>query len=326
MTFQGTLFTEPPREKPYEIREADAVELLESFPRGSVDLIVTDPAYESLERHRAKGTTTRLAHSKASSNDWFKIFPNARFPEFFAAAYRALKRDAHLYVFCDQETMFAIKPMGEAAGFKFWKPIVWSKEAIGMGYHYRSLCEFILFFEKGRRKLNNLGIPDVFSVARIRGGYPTEKPVDANEILIRQSSAPGELVVDPFMGSASAGVAALRNGRRFIGGDLTVWPGALPRLAAAHAGEPDPERTENSACDAASAEKQHARSSQPGRDLAGGFQGLHPDAARERDAPYGSDVTGAAFLHDEVVAPTRDHEHATARDASAPTFDDAVGT
>lgn len=38
-----------------------------------------DPPYESLEKHRAIGTTTRLKHSKASSNDWFTIFPNARF-------------------------------------------------------------------------------------------------------------------------------------------------------------------------------------------------------------------------------------------------------
>ena len=41
------------------------------------------PAYESLEKHRAIGTTTRLKHSKSSSNDWFKIFPNARFGELF---------------------------------------------------------------------------------------------------------------------------------------------------------------------------------------------------------------------------------------------------
>ena len=42
---------------------------LRSLKAGSVDLLITDPAYESLEKHRAVGTTTRLAHSKASSND-----------------------------------------------------------------------------------------------------------------------------------------------------------------------------------------------------------------------------------------------------------------
>jgi hypothetical protein len=93
-----------------------------SLAPGSVDLLITDPPYESLEKHRAIGTTTRLKHSKASRNDWFTIFPNARFPELFEAAYRALKRDAHL-VFCDAETKFVAKPIGEAAGFKFRKAI-----------------------------------------------------------------------------------------------------------------------------------------------------------------------------------------------------------
>ncbi|WP_366944968.1 hypothetical protein, partial [uncultured Bradyrhizobium sp.] len=46
------------------------------------------------------------------------------------------------------------KPFGEQAGFKFWKPIVWDKVQIGMGYHYRCRYEFVLFFEKGKRRLN----------------------------------------------------------------------------------------------------------------------------------------------------------------------------
>ena len=46
----------------------DAIEWLRTLPSASVDLIVTDPPYESLEKHRAVGTTTRLKHSKASSN------------------------------------------------------------------------------------------------------------------------------------------------------------------------------------------------------------------------------------------------------------------
>jgi site-specific DNA-methyltransferase (adenine-specific) len=111
-----------PEETP--VVHADATAWLSSLETESVDLVITDPPYESLERHRAVGTTTRLKHSKASSNDWFRIFPNARFPELFAELYRVLRRDTHLYLFCDQETMFVAKPIAEAAGFKFWKPLV----------------------------------------------------------------------------------------------------------------------------------------------------------------------------------------------------------
>jgi site-specific DNA-methyltransferase (adenine-specific) len=209
------------RATPFTLENRDAVEWLGALPASSVDLVVTDPPYESLEKHRAIGTTTRLKHSKSSSNDWFTIFPNRRFPELFAAVHRVLKRDAHFYLFCDQETMFVAKPIAEAAGFKFWKPIVWDKEKIGMGYHYRSRYEFVLFFEKGKKKLNDLGVADVIRHSRIARGYPAEKPVGVSEILVRQSTMVGETVADPFMGSGSVGVAALGLGRRFLGTDIS---------------------------------------------------------------------------------------------------------
>lgn len=209
---------------------SDAVDWLRSLPRSSVDLLITDPPYESLEKHRAVGTTTRLKVSKASSNPWFQIFPNARFPDLFAEIFRVLKPDTHFYLFCDPETAFIAKPMAESAGFRFWKPLVWDKKSIGMGYHYRSRYEFILFFEKGKRRLQDLSIADVIPMARIRAGYPAEKPVELSEILIRQSAAPGNLVVDPFMGSGSVGVAAVRAGCLFMGNDISDAAVAHARL------------------------------------------------------------------------------------------------
>lgn len=220
------------------VTQADAVSWLRSLDTGSVDLIVTDPAYESLEKHRARGTTTRLKHSKSSSNDWFQIFPNTRFPEFFKEAYRVLAKDRHFYLFCDQETMFVVKPLAEAAGFRFWKPLVWDKQRIGMGYHYRSRYEFILFFEKGKRRLNDLGVADIIQHPRVHRGYPAEKPVAVSSVLVRQSSERGELVVDPFAGSGSVGVAAVEQGRAFLGSDICQQAVEIAnaRLAAATEG------------------------------------------------------------------------------------------
>jgi site-specific DNA-methyltransferase (adenine-specific) len=203
------------------LTRADAVEWLRSLPDGSADLIITDPAYESLEKHRAIGTTTRLKHSKSSSNDWFNIFPNARFPELFEQAHRVLRRNSHFYLFCDPETAFIAKPIAETVGFKFWKPIIWDKKKIGMGYHYRSRYEFILFFEKGKRKLNDLGISDVIECPRIYNGYPTEKPADVSRVLVSQSTSPGEFVIDPFLGSGSVACAATQIGRHFGGSDIS---------------------------------------------------------------------------------------------------------
>jgi site-specific DNA-methyltransferase (adenine-specific) len=209
----------------WQLHQADAVDWLRSLAPDSVDLVITDPPYESLEKHRAVGTTTRLKHSKASSNDWFRIFPNDRFPDLFAQIFRVLKPDRHFYLFCDPETAFIAKPIAEQAGFKFWKPLVWDKQRIGMGYHYRARYEFILFFEKRKRrnsgrKLADLGVPDVISAPRVHKGYPAEKPLPVLELLVRQSACPGELVIDPFMGSGSTGLAAVNQGCRFAGNDI----------------------------------------------------------------------------------------------------------
>ena len=209
----------PAHEPTFQVGNLDAVDWLARLPSESVDLVVTDPAYESLEKHRAIGTTTRLKKSKASSNDWFGIFPNRRFPDLFRELWRVLKRNSHLYVFCDQETAFVVKPIAEAAGFKFWKFIVWDKEVISTGYHYRARHELILFLEKGKRNLNDRSEADIITARAIRGRYPTEKPVSVSEILIRQSSNFGQVVADPFMGSGSVGVAAIQLGRRFLGND-----------------------------------------------------------------------------------------------------------
>src|SRR5512139_2466216 len=98
----------------FQLTQGDAVAWLKTLPAASVDLVITDPPYESLEKHRAIGTTTRLKHSKASSNDWFSIFPNARFRELFNELYRVLARNSHFYLFCDAETAFVAKPIAEA--------------------------------------------------------------------------------------------------------------------------------------------------------------------------------------------------------------------
>ena len=217
------------------VSKADAFDWLAKLPDESVDLVVTDLPYESLEKYRETGTTTRLSKSKASSNEWFGVIPNERLPFFCSELYRVLKPKTHCYLFCDDETSDILKAAAIQAGFHVWKRLVWSKEVRGMGYHYAAQYEFILFLEKGKKKavsgkmfhgtrqLNTLAHPDVLSFKRIKSNsaYPTEKPLELLELLITNSSNEGELVVDPFMGSGVAGLASLKNGRYFWGCDIS---------------------------------------------------------------------------------------------------------
>jgi site-specific DNA-methyltransferase (adenine-specific) len=213
----------------FKLSNIDAVTWLKEQPNNSIDLIITDPPYESLEKHRKIGTTTRLKVSKASNNQWFEIFPNSRFEEFLQESYRVLKKNSHFYLFCDQETAFVVKPIAEKVGFKFWKPLIWDKMAIGMGYHYRARYEFILFFEKGKKKLNDLSIPDILQEKRVWRGYPTEKPVNLAKTLIMQSSVEGDTIADPFCGAGFVGCASLSMNRAFLGNDLNAEAIVLTR-------------------------------------------------------------------------------------------------
>jgi len=212
----------------YHLSQTDSIEWLRSLPSESIDLLCTDPAYDTLEHHRAIGTTTRLQR-------WFDVFPTSRFPEWFSAVYRVMKPNTHAYVFTNVDTMLDVIPIAKDAGFRFWKPLIWDKVAIGMGYHYRSRAERILFFEKGKRMLNDLGVPDILTAKRIVGGYPTEKPVSLLRTLIRQSTEPGDVVADAFFGSGATGVAALELDRSFVGADTAAdaHAYAMPRCQAA---------------------------------------------------------------------------------------------
>src|SRR5207244_10178817 len=114
-------------------------------------------------------------------------------------------------------------------GCTYWKEILWTNTTLdsakircGTGYHYRAASERILFFEKGKRVLNDLGIPDVLMAPRAGVPGPAVKPAAILRTLIAQSTQPGELVVDPFCGSGVAGVEARKLERRFLLGDIDL--------------------------------------------------------------------------------------------------------
>lgn len=203
--------------EPYTVRLMDAIDFLKTIPDLSVDLIYTDPHYQSKEKWRT-GSGARLKGAK------FTVFPNDRFPELIAECQRVLKKPGHLYIHSDEETRDILKPIIEAAGLKYHKVLVWNRMAIGMGYHWRATYEFILFAEKGKKLLNNLGLGDIFAFKRLKGPkfYPTQKPLELAEMIIENSSNKGDVVCDPFMGSGTTGVAAIRGGRTFLGCDLAT--------------------------------------------------------------------------------------------------------
>lgn len=222
----------------------DCLKWLPEIPSGSINLTVTDPPYESLERHRSIGTTTRLTSS------WFECFKNVDYCKLFGELYRVHAENSHCYVFCDSETEHVIlsgrnpynKMLDQAlfglplpkGQWTAWPTLTWIKTksfvgtqdgdeleadmvSPGMGYHWRRSTERIMFFEKGKRKLQNLSWPDTLLGSKAgRRDFPTQKPHSVLGRLIQNSSSADEIVLDPFAGSGSTAVVALRSGRRAI--------------------------------------------------------------------------------------------------------------
>ena len=199
-----------------QVELGDALFLLSGIDNESIDLVVTDPPYPSLEKYRSVGTTTRLT-------DWFEVVPWDYLRAVLIELRRVLRRNTHCYVVGDWDAIHNhFYPDAEAAGFRRWPPIIWDKVVIGGGYHWRCRHEYICFFEKGHRNLNNRSEPSIQAAKRPAGKakeYPTQKPTELLRKLILNSSDPGDVVLDPFCGSGSTGLAALHEGRRFIGFD-----------------------------------------------------------------------------------------------------------
>jgi site-specific DNA-methyltransferase (adenine-specific) len=96
---------------------------------------------------------------------------------------------------------------------------------------------FAIAHAEGKKRWNGKGRPAFWSflTERDRHGHPTPKPIGLMEALIADFTDPGDLILDPFAGSGTTGVAAIRLGRRFIGWekDPKYHAIAMKRLEAA---------------------------------------------------------------------------------------------
>ena len=165
---------------------------------------------------------------------------------------RVLRDDGTIYLHCDHTASHYLKELMDAIFQRrnFRNEIVWQRTITRKGNLTRGLAEdtdTILRYSKGRqftwnseavttpydlddldldeqkgKTLNNVwtDIPAINSQARERTGYGTQKPIALYERIIRASSNPGDIVLDPFAGCATTCVAAERLGRRWVGMDI----------------------------------------------------------------------------------------------------------
>ena len=216
------VWAEPPRDV---ISQMGFEEMFARLPDECIDLVLTDPSYWTSDKWRQMGTTARLGGhydpDKRDENKWFETIGEGEFENLLYETYRVLKPDRFAYIMCDWIVLGTVYRVAETQCWDYWKPLVWDKVSMGMGYHYRASYEFIVLFQKGKAKLRMLDKPDVLHFKRVVGGFPTEKPLRLFELLIENATDDGDLVLDPFCGSGVTAEACKILGRHYLCSDIS---------------------------------------------------------------------------------------------------------
>lgn len=207
-----------------DLRQGDCLEFMKDIPDDSVDLIVTDPPYKTITGGDSNGANSVRPKGMLSGNRKLFKFQNMKVCLWMPELYRILKTKTHCYIFTNSLNLQEILNEATRIGFKLHNILIWEKNNCTPSQYYMKNCEYVIFLRKGKAKwINNIGdSKTVHKFNNIIGSklHPTEKPVDLIEFYVKNSSNPNDVVLDPFMGSGTTGVACVNTNRNFIGMEL----------------------------------------------------------------------------------------------------------
>ena len=241
----------------------DVVSTLERLPDASIDVIFADPPYnlsnDGFTCHAGKRVSVNKGDWDKSSgleNDWQFHY------DWIKSCHRVLKQSGTLWI---SGTYHSIYVCGHALQSQGWhiindicwyKPnaapnlscrmftashetLLWAKKTKSAKHTYNYESMKFGSFPKDLIKVPDKQMRSVWMIGTPRaeekkyGKHPTQKPEDLLTRIILSSSNEGDIILDPFCGSATTGVCALRNNRRFVGIDNMseyIDTMAIPRI------------------------------------------------------------------------------------------------
>lgn len=218
--------------------------IIKKYPNGCFDMIFADPPY-----FLSNGGITCKNGKMVSVNkgDWDKSQGaelNHQFNlEWLKRCQTLLKKDGTLWVSGTHHVIHSIGFAMQQLGLKILNEITWQKPNpppnLSCRYFTHS-SETILWAAKNEKSKHHFNyhlmrnenegkqMKSVWTIKppargeKLHGKHPTQKPLDLLDRIIRASTNKGDLILDPFCGSATTGVASLKNSRRFIGIDSNI--------------------------------------------------------------------------------------------------------
>jgi len=216
---------------------ADALAVLADLPTASVDALITDPPYSS--GGMVRGDRAMAAeHGKYSGTAKVTVFAE------FTGDSRDQRGYAYWCALWLGECLRVVKPGGVALLFTDWRQLPATSDALQAGgFVWRGLvpwaktsyrpqsgrfaaqCEYVLWGSNGPMPVDHSAacLPGFFSApspAAKGREHLSQKPLEVMRDLVKIAPV-GGTVLDPFAGSGTTGAAALMEGRRFVGAEMT---------------------------------------------------------------------------------------------------------
>ncbi len=213
---------------------ADCLEVLPTLAKGSVGAVVTDPPYSSggaFRGDRTASTVSKYVQSTSIETCRTDFTGDNRDQRSFlvwctlwcAAARAAATSGASFASFIDWRQLPTLTDAVQAGGWVWRNLATWWKRGVRMQRGKFSLsAEYIVLASNGGQIDGECSPQNVLDVRPVDGEdkeHLAEKPSELVEVVV--SATPrGCTILDPFMGSGTTGIAAVRAGRRFIGVEI----------------------------------------------------------------------------------------------------------
>ena len=223
----------------------DCRDVLQTLADESVDIVLTDPPYGHNNNDGdfiAKWETILGVAPSRIDNSATRPILNDGMDDMKAVvdaalthAARLLRHDSCCCCCCccggggPKPTFAWLANRMDTGGLSFFHAVVWDKGGLGIGWRYRRNYEMVMIaHRKGGRLKWETDRKDAITANVVRIGkiipqiedHPTPKPVALFDHFLSLHGKPGDIVLDPFMGHAPVGVAAVSAGMRYIGIEL----------------------------------------------------------------------------------------------------------
>lgn len=223
----------------------DTFAMMDKIQSETVDLIFADPPYFLSHGGISCSGGKQVSVNKGDWDTLDTIAEKHRFNrKWIRRCRRILKSDGSIWISGTLHNIYSIGMALEQEGFKIINNITWQKTNPPPNLACRCFThstETILWAQLDNKKSHHMfnyqemkeenggkQMKDVWTSPltpmseKKEGKHPTQKPLFLLERILKASSRPEDMVLDPFCGSSTTGVAALRLGRRYIGIDNSM--------------------------------------------------------------------------------------------------------